>query len=243
MTALPTAHRAGYRTLQDPLPDEPAKEIRASDKKFLLAMYRLAVDYYQPKIENHTNTKLGKIRICDYPQLREHRIEKFIKSPALRSVQDFLFYGLHCLDFITGGLTKRCEKRAQMCLATYFENAIYVSISPGSENQHETWFAEIVVHELAHSLWYKLGGPKCQERQRLSQRDKEKLQIFCEGYATFAQSVWFRDMYPLEERIEVGYRWWPENSVYEQGVRKIRQIVNEHGPDILLEIPSRWQDF
>ena len=43
-----------------------------ADRRFFLALYKSAVAYYKPKIEQRTGTQLGDILVWDYASLAEH---------------------------------------------------------------------------------------------------------------------------------------------------------------------------
>lgn len=133
------------------------------------------------------------------------------------------------------------ERNARETMAAYHCNAIYVSFS--NEWAHEDWVAELVVHELAHALFEKLGGPTYEERFRLSPKEEEQLHLINEGYATFAQNVWFRNLYPLHARSNVRYNTGARGSVYDCGFKRIKQAVREHCMEVLMEIPRCWREF
>lgn len=197
----------------------------------------MAVDYYQPKIEERTSVQLGRIDVWHYSLLNQHRVDNLKKSLGfLRS----FFRRKRIREYSRSG-KEMDENNAREYMAAYHRNAIYVSFSTGSG--HEDWVAELVVHELAHALFEKLGGPTYSERYRLSKEEEKHLRLINEGYATFAQNVWFRDLYPLHARINVGYATGVRESVYARGFERIKQVVKEHGTEVLLEIPGRWREF
>jgi hypothetical protein len=200
-------------------------------------MFRLAVDYYQPKIEQRTGVKLGPIRVWEHAMLRQHQIEEYKRSIGFVRA----FFCRRKIQRYCEAIRDFGEDRSRKWCACYYRNAIYVSFE--SDVNHEDWLAQIVMHELAHALWHRLGGPTPSECSRFSETERQQRQLLSEGFATFAQNVWFRDLYPLHARIDVGYSWWHRDSVYERGLQRIRKIVKDRGPKVLLEIPSRWREF
>lgn len=218
-------------------PKDVVSEFPDLEQDFLLSVYRKAVDYYQPKIEKRTGVQLGRIDVWPYALLNQHRVDNFKKS--LGFLRSFL-HRRQIQKYSHAG-EKIDEKFAREHMAAYHQNAIYVSFS--TESSHEDWLAELVVHELAHALFEKLGGPTYNQRFRLSAEEEDHLSLINEGYATFAQNVWFRDLYPLGARIDVGYATGNPGTVYADGFERIKKVVKEHGMEVLMDIPSRWREF
>jgi hypothetical protein len=223
--------------VQVPVSDSFAPEVPASDQQFLLSIFSLAVDYYQPRIEQRTGTELGPISVWEHAKLQQHQIEYYRKSLGFVRA---LFCSRKIQQYCDA-VRQFAEDQSRNVWACYYRNAIYISFSTGVD--HDDWIAEIVVHELAHALWEKLGGPTSSECAKLPETERKQVRLLAEGFATFAQSIWFRDLYPLYARIDVGYSWWRRDSVYEQGIQKIRQIVKDRGSKVFLEIPSRWHEL
>ncbi|TWU29286.1 hypothetical protein [Bythopirellula polymerisocia] len=207
------------------------------EKNFFLSFYKAVISQYQPRIEKRAGVQLGQIDVWEYSHLNEHRVEQLKQSLGLfrsmlfrRQIHEYAVHGKE-MD----------EVGARTHMAAYHKNAIYVSFDarPG----HEHWVAEIVVHELAHALFEKLGGPSYEDRFDFSPEEEKQLELICEGYATFAQTVWFRDFYPLHARIDVGSTPYHEETIYARGLERIQQLVKEHGQKALLEIPCHWRKF
>src|SRR5215475_8858510 len=59
-----------------PSPDQPSapdhSALDRAERGFFLALYRSAVDYYQPRIEKRTSVRLGEIAVWDHNRLHEH---------------------------------------------------------------------------------------------------------------------------------------------------------------------------
>jgi len=208
-----------------------------SSQTFLLSIYKLAVDYYQPKIELRTGVKLGAIDVWDYSQLSPRVIDEYTRSYGrLGSILFRRRIRSRCAE-----LKRLGEERSRKGMACYYKNAIYVSFL--SSACHEDWIAQVVVHELAHALWEKIGGPNHEQRVQLQSHDQQRYKSLSEGFATFAQLVWFRDIYPPEVRVDVGRKELNPDSVYAQGFNQVKKLVYKHGDTVLLELPKRWREF
>ena len=99
------------------------------------------------------------------------------------------------------------------------------------------------VHELSHRLWETLDGKSLEESWLASQSESEKFKLMVEGYATYADRVWFLELYPVSVKRAVPNVPWDKEGVYFRGMQRISQLVKQHGPQILLEIPKRWRSF
>jgi hypothetical protein len=62
-----------------------------------------------------------------------------------------------------------------------------------------------------------------------------------EGYATYAERIWFRDSYPLWLRKRLASERLDEASVYTMGMRIMEKLVDKWGERILLKVPRDWQ--
>ena len=217
--------------------DSSSTRVPASARAFLLSIYRIAVDHYQPKIEARTGMHLGSIRVWEHSKLREHVIEDYKETFGLFRSMIFRRKIINrCRE-----LEKMGQEHSRKSFACYYKNAIYVSFT--SPSDHEDWIAEVVVHELAHALWEKLGGLTHEQRSGLTPEEREQYKILSEGYASFAQKKWFRDIYPVDVRVDVGNLAYDSGSIYSLGFKRIQQLVNDHGTSVLLEIPRRWQEY
>jgi hypothetical protein len=129
--------------------------------------------------------------------------------------------------------------------ASYYRNAIYISFA--FRGYHEEMVAECVVHELAHALWERLEGRPMDEKwlgpHKLVPADLERFTLLSEGYAVYAQCLWFRDLYPEFVRSNLTESRWNAKSICFRGYHVIRDLVQRVGPQILLEIPARWKNL
>src|SRR5262249_54438204 len=128
-------------------------------------------------------------------------------------------------------LERICDENAAKQIACYYRGGIYVSFKSGTP--HEEAVAFTVVHELAHALWEKLGRKPLSWQPRRKYREKYKL--FTEGFATYAEKVWFLDLYPTSIRPAVKWLHSDPQSIYYRGQCQIEELVRERGPDILFQ--------
>jgi hypothetical protein len=131
------------------------------------------------------------------------------------------------------------EEFANSCTAAYHQSAIYVSFRSGAA--HEEQIAATVVHELAHALWEKLAGRPLTWQPKA--KFIEQYQLFVEGFATYAERVWFLDLYPMAVRGAVQRSQLDPEGIHRRGYHRVEQLVRERGPEILPEIPKRWRSF
>jgi hypothetical protein len=207
-----------------------------AENEFLLGVYRSAVDYYQPRIEKRTGVLLGKIRVWDHRQLDQHMmcnlerrlgfLDRFVLRRRLRKISQ--------------NLKSRYAERAQHCPAFYYRSAIYVSFSV-DVRCHEEGLAVTAVHELSHGLWERLEGKPLDEIRSCRKAKQEKFELLIEGYATYAQHVWFSDLYPECVKRMLPHWGWDRASIHFRGLRRIQELVEQFGPQILLKIPKRWR--
>jgi hypothetical protein len=64
-----------------------------------------------------------------------------------------------------------------------------------------------------------------------------------EGYAVYADRIWFRDSYPLWLRKRLPLERLNEESLHIKGMRAIERLVDKWGEEILLKIPREWQNL
>jgi hypothetical protein len=233
-------HRAAE---PQPVASGVSTQLTEADNEFFLGLYCNAVTFYQPRIERRTGVSLGSIDVRDYRRLDQdflHDLER-VKYPW--------FFRLLKSAAIKAGLQKwreylqsTHEDRARGCMASYYKNAIYVSFSVDIRC-HEEGVGMAAVHELSHRLWERLGGSSLFGERSVSQADHEKLWLLGEGYATYAERVWFLDLYPASVKRVVPNVPWDRKGVHFRGMKRISELVEQHGPKILLEIPKRWRSF
>jgi len=223
-----------------------AVPVSDADKEFFLGIYRCSVAYYKPQIEKRTGVSLGNIDVWDYSRLPQHKMEETRRrsSPWRMGIVQWLRFRWR-LRTRRQAFASAYADSARQCAAVYFNGAIYVSFSSGTA--HEYGIAVTAVHELAHALWERLeevplyvnyGGGG-----RLTAPEQEKYRLLVEGYAAYAERVWFSDFYPAAARRELPHFPLDHASLHYKGLQRVRELVKEHGPAILLEIPKGWRTF
>jgi hypothetical protein len=227
-------------------PEPPADrnpDLTEADEQFFLGLYRCAVNEYQPKIERRTQISIGPILVRNYREIDQdfmqnlNRIEHswinrlFFRSRIKTRLQQWRDY-----------LKSTHQERAASCMASYHRNAIYVSFSKGT-NGHEFGIAFGVVHELSHALWERLAGQPLFPRPKGNRSELEKFKLLVEGYATYAERIWFLDVYPSSVRKFANDPRLKVRGVYAKGMKRVKELVEQHGPQILFEIPKRWREF
>lgn len=210
-----------------------------AEMEFFLAVYRNAVDFYQPKIEKRTQVSLGRISIWDYGQLHCHVIRNLKRR--LGFIRALLYR--RCIKSYSESIGITYADNSRKCGASYYRNAIYVSFASGTA--HDYAIAELTVHELSHALWEELEGVPLDENwqgvKRLAPAEHEKFRLLLEGYAMYAQTVWFHDLYPTSVRNNLHYARLDRKSIYNRGFQRIKELVKQSGEQVLLEIPQRWK--
>jgi hypothetical protein len=143
------------------------------------------------------------------------------------------------LPEVTDMMAAESEKVGRRCGAVYYNRGIYVSFSSGT--LHQEAVALLAVHELGHALWESLAGKPLHEK-RVAKPLQAEYEIFVEGFATYAERVWFLDFYPALQRRAVPHLPIAAGP-YMRGFRRIERLVKQHGSQILWEIPRRWRSL
>jgi Clp amino terminal domain, pathogenicity island component len=239
------------RILQHPADDTCRKspganistQLSIADKEFILGVYRRAVDFYQSRIEKKTGVMLGNIGVYDYAQLPEHKIvDRERRNPWLVRIFRRIFLK-HQIEQFSLALAARYADNAHKCAAAYYKNAIYVSFT--DKTAHENSIAVTAVHELSHALWERIEGEPLDRNWsnagHLAGAAFQKFRLLVEGYASYAERIWFVDLYPPSARDVLPHAQLDPSSIHYQGMHMVQQLVEKHGTEILLEIPKRWR--
>jgi hypothetical protein len=208
-----------------------------------VGLYRCAVDEYQPKIEKRTGISLGQIAVRDFRE-SDQDFMRDLEGATLPWIARVFRRAAFKSRFIQWReyLKSTHDKRAAACMACYHRNTIYVSFSQGTQT-HEFGIAYAVVHELSHALWERLAGQSLSQRPRGKAFDHEKFQLFVEGFATYAEFIWFLDIYPRSVQESVKHAIPKPDTVHYRGMKRIEELVQEKGRDILYEVPKRWREL
>ena len=95
--------------------------------------------------------------------------------------------------------------------------------------KNQTRIDQWTVHELAHGIWRRLAPE--------NERRDGNWRLWNEGFAHYVADVHFRAQYPSNAVIE---NW---SGVRSRAKERITHALQAHGPGILREIPSRWQEL
>jgi len=103
-----------------------------------------------------------------------------------------------------------------------------------ASQEQSTFVDQVAVHELTHALWYSLGG-------EYPTTENPRSQLMTEGFATYGHTYWFSDFYPFQSELDLSGYWG--SPAYLAGALRMRSIVEEHGEDVLLEVPYKWREL
>jgi hypothetical protein len=208
------------------------------DREFFLGLYRNAVAFYQPRIEKRTGVAMGAIHVWPYEELHQHSVKAFRRQIGFVRA---LLYRRRLRRYWEARKAESAEL-AHRCAAAYFGNAIYVSFSLES-GCHEENVALATVHELSHALWEMLEGQPFGTQRFATSAERQKFELLVEGHATYGERVWFRDTYPECVRSTLRLRRPSPETIHARGLRRVRELVEQFGQQILLDIPKRWRSL
>lgn len=209
------------------------------------------VDFYKPKIEERCNLNLGEVKVKDNSEFIDDvlyganglawkdTLERGWRSGRVPSKTDFMF------SYSTAAFAELLMKfpiflynsfsGAEM---RYFNSTIYVPFYFMNRFMDASFIGRIrtldhtVVHELSHSVWYKIEPDKY--------RDQNGRRVWFEGFATYCEDEYFSDLYQ-DGTERLSDRFLPK--LYIRGKKQIEELVEQHGSDIVLEIPKKWKNF
>ena len=215
-----------------------------------LQKVREKVDYYQPKIEERCNISIGDVKVKDNCEWNndvlygvggiawKHSIESAWKKGRVPNKFDFI------LHYSVAGLTELLLKFPIFMYNTFVgaemrhhNHTIYVPfyyvnrLTDFLSKSRIRYLDYFVVHELSHSVWDELSGG---QEYPLFERG------WIEGFTTYCADIHFADLYPE------GMKKFSDSDLpklYVNGRKKIEELVNKYGNEIVLEIPSRWKEF
>ena len=214
-----------------------------AENEFFLGLYRNAVAFYQPRIEKRTGVQLGKISVWDLRELDQHKLRdlEWRTSPWIIGFLRRLVFKSRIQQYAEY-LKSTAEERGHSCSALYYKNAIYVSFSI-DPHFHEDHLALTAVHELSHALWERIEGRPLHEKWSGTAADWDKYKLLGEGFATYAEQVWFLDIYPPGVKKNIPYLYFNKGGIHYRGFQRVQELIKEHGPELFLEIPKRWNSL
>lgn len=219
---------------------DAGEALRESDREFYLGLYRYAVRRYQPIIEERTGVTLGEVQVKSIEEFHGDVLKRIESQMRTRL---FRFLGMRGFtpSALASGVSRLIGDNHPWHPASYYNQAIYVGFTSGMRI-HENIVIKATVHELAHRLWEKLGGrfpPGGWHRSKALFHFKRAT----EGYASYAERIWFADSYPLDLRKRIAKHRGSGTSVYDQGMRAVAKAVETHGEQILLKLPTKWSRY
>lgn len=217
------------------------------ERESYLERVRTAVDRYKPKIEERTGANLGEILVKDYKDILyeiddtqddSKSLQHYLQNGNLfEKVAAYSSMGVAHLIRMVVGLRSNMK---YLHLRLKDHSSIYINFGllPKGERILEEMAGidateRDTVHELSHALWYALGGEKTYDKNEMT---------WNEGFATYCELDWFRDLYPDGYFIPRPNLFTHEGE-YIDGRKKIENLVQEYGEEILLRIPSEWTKF
>lgn len=88
---------------------------------------------------------------------------------------------------------------------------------------------QMLIHELCHHLWGKLGGKYSNEKT---------YRYWAEGFATYGEIFFFADLYSKDYAMLP-----PPNEFYRRGMDSIAAVIQCHGDEAFLRVPKEWKTF
>lgn len=220
---------------------EAIPPISQDRKNEFLDIVRSRVSYYQPRIEDGCDVELGRIDVRDYKEKYRHlcRVvidEYFCEGGLVDKIDAVLLWtGMQALRPVLSPIFGQIKKSYM----SYVDSTIYIPfnlrsrVRDGDFREREEDVDQEVVHELSHRLWEVLSG----ENVARGHYGRSK-KLWVEGFASYCDSVHFLDFYP--ESYEL---FEHQDEFYGDGKNKIKELVDRYGKEIVLEIPSRWEEF
>jgi len=211
-------------------------------KENFIKRVKSIVTEYKKKIQDKTDIDLGNIEVKSYRYFTTDALEELERRMIISGKIDesklpFLlkYIGKPFLEFL-----RICREDWVDLTVIGSQGRIYVPFGFSAKtNMYWEQFGknihleQKVVHELSHILWNKI---------RESEDSPEDLQcekIWNEGFATYCDSKYFKDLYPPGYELMNGKR----PAVYENGRKKVDSVIRERGDSALFEIPNRWTEF
>lgn len=214
----------------------------------VLDKVRQKVDYYQPRIEERCQIELGKVEVKDnkewlsdtlYNSAHKKAINEALKQGRVPTGMDFWTYHsaasmgemILAVPLFMFNAIRGADMR-------YHDNTIYMPFNCVNRFMDSNFGGRLkkldyaVVHELSHGLWDKLSGDK---EEKTPFREYRR---WFEGFATYGADVFFADFYPKKTE-----KYSDLKEAYIEGKKKIEELVERYGKEIVLEVPKRWPEF
>jgi len=214
----------------------PKVYVSQSKRRKIIQKHSNAIAHYQPLIEQRFSElkqepiAIGKVTVKDMRDL-SRGLRSYSWQECRSPSQFALFYPL----LYVASIYRRNQAENDF-FAHWFNRDLYLSFNHGTEILQE-FLDQTVVHELSHGLWERLKGITPFDSEAFANPDKFKFAN--EGFASYCEYEFFRDLYPQE--IPKNHN--PHKEPYIQERSAIERLVNAHGEKILLEIPKNWREL
>lgn len=137
----------------------------------------------------------------------------------------------------------------------WFNNAIYFSCKRTEDKNANTdeQIQQDAVHELSHGFWEKLGGEDQFDYSIKNMSIYPKFAAYSEEFALYCEQFLFRNLFPEEVQRKIRqelqsprqFSLPSSQNQYEiernRARKKIEQLVEECGEQVLVEIPRGWR--
>lgn len=197
------------------------------------------VELYVPKIEERVGIELGDVNVRgtlhSIVPLANHGISLLIhevpSSAVLMPVLAQLIYTLTAYRGFFPGEDPAFYVPPNHTIYLNMRKKVIESII-----MEENSLDELIVHELGHHLWFKLGG----YHNYLSHEKEPREKLMIEGFATYCEYIWFSDFYPDKRKRPLNSFGNPN---YHAGALRMVRFVQEQGDDVLLRVPREWREL
>lgn len=215
-----------------------------STKNRVLNDVREKVEEYSEKIGKETGIKLPDVRIKPYSDRLNDIFKLHLQKNKDKGSLNLTFLAPAILLYSIGKLySMASEDMVSMIYEPRLkEQTIYVAF--GASNKPDIILTGSLVnldrdatHELSHHLWHTAGGK--QTLEDLATAPFNVYKKWEEGFAMYCEAVRFKHLYPKKQhRKNLSFK-----GVYGKGFNLVSEVVEEHGEDVLMELPRNWRKF
>ena len=216
-------------------------------KEAFLENVREKVAYYKPRMEEACSVSLGDIFVKDFKywlrdyisdsvkknqeqnqKTEQHQGKKDRGIEQLAAFTAYIILSPATWTFMSVFGMEMKHYNSKIYVPFYFPNR-FMDID---FKRREATLDQSVVHELSHKLWYTLGGDECESPHRL-------WRLWNEGFATYCEDSYFTDLYPEGYIVDIN----KASNMYRRDRKKIEELVEKYGREILLEVPRKWREL
>lgn len=189
--------------------------------------------HYADLIEEETGTTLGEtgVRRMLYAPAEIVKQTK-IQLQQNRFLDNFLAQIVLAPIFV-GGVMFSLRNAA----AAYFHPIETIFINTRKKIRREIINSDgidrLVIHELGHKLWYKLGGE--------DDSDNPRDRMMQEGFATYCDTKQFAHLYPSNKPLDFSHLLC--HADYLAGGLRMTRFVQKYGNGVFLNVPRKWREI